>query len=254
MKLNDLKHNHSLTDLLKVLIFSILMLVPFLSVATRSLYVICNKNAKDSYSQANLINQQSKITTKIDIPNGTVLTYIKDRQVNGYSAMFPFTATTLDLQSIFGDVNITQLGTYSNGNNNYIVGIPNNVYENRLLIMNNNIQSFAFTYDANGTAYQDNVYTSNFSLYMTTYKKLNLDNVFEYSIDQLAQSQYYNWTTNTAVFTGVSTMTTQLGITGQTIPILLTYWFMLTIIYVVIDIILKIFTLLTHMLGNKTAK
>lgn len=63
MKLNDVKHNHSLTDLLKVLLFSIIMLLPFIDVAVRCGYVMFNKNAYQSYSGEPLEYETTQLTS-----------------------------------------------------------------------------------------------------------------------------------------------------------------------------------------------
>ena len=91
-----------------------------------------------------------------------------------------------------------------------------------------------------------------FKNYAIVYTEQKLDNVFEYSLSKLESSELYNWTMQTAIYTGVSTMTTQLGITGNIIPIIVCYWFFMTIIYIIIDIILNLFKILTHMFNKKT--
>ena len=47
MKDEKQKHNHKLTDLIKVVIFAILMTAPLLASISQMLYVTLNKNAKD---------------------------------------------------------------------------------------------------------------------------------------------------------------------------------------------------------------
>ena len=49
MKLEKITHDHLLTKWLKVIIFSLLMLAPLISVGVRCAYVVCNKNAYKSY-------------------------------------------------------------------------------------------------------------------------------------------------------------------------------------------------------------
>ena len=79
-----------------------------------------------------------------------------------------------------------------------------------------------------------------------------LDNAFYYGVEKMTQSDLFNWTQNTAIYTGVKTMTDNLEIQTPAIAILITYWFILTVIYVIIDIVLKGFTTITHMImGNK---
>ena len=68
-KLKNLKvkHKHSLTDYLKVLIFAVIMLAPFFAVATECLYMICNKSAPTNYTgtqQDVFYNAVNNITTK----------------------------------------------------------------------------------------------------------------------------------------------------------------------------------------------
>lgn len=68
-KLKDLKikHCHTLTDILKVLIFAIVMLAPFFAVMTECLYMICNKNAPANYTgvqQDVFYNAVANLSTK----------------------------------------------------------------------------------------------------------------------------------------------------------------------------------------------
>ena len=79
-----------------------------------------------------------------------------------------------------------------------------------------------------------------------------IDNVFEYSFNKLANDNLFNWTENTAVYTGVKAMTDNLQINITVIPMIITYWFLLTVIYVLIDLVIKAFTVLTHMIIKKT--
>lgn len=251
MKLNDVKHNHSLTDLLKVLLFSIIMLLPFIDVAVKCGYVMFNKNAYQSYS-----NYTETKTTNVSLSttliNGQVYT------IN------PLSYTTQMNQSVNYEV-------YDNQTNAKEIYFPNDNFQvikitlatssertRLILIDENNTQHNAFNIETpfyfksngiNDTTTQNVWYTIT-TLSYTTGK---LDNVFEYSVSQLEESQLYNWTTQTAIYSGVSQMTTQLGITTNIIPIIVCYWFFITIIYIILDIVIRLFTMLTHAIGSKTA-
>lgn len=48
-----IKHNHKLTDILKVCIFSIVMMAPLFAILTECLYIICNKSAPTNYATGN---------------------------------------------------------------------------------------------------------------------------------------------------------------------------------------------------------
>ena len=66
MKIKDekQKHNHKLTDLLKVCIFGLLMIAPLLASVSQMLYVTLNKNAKDSY-YGQTINETQENSTPL---------------------------------------------------------------------------------------------------------------------------------------------------------------------------------------------
>ena len=91
-----------------------------------------------------------------------------------------------------------------------------------------------------------------YSIYYFLTEKDTLDNAFYYGVEKMTESDLFNWTQNTTLYNGIKTMTDNLEIQTPAIAILLTYWFILTIIYVIIDIVLKGFTTLTHLImGNK---
>ena len=65
--MGKLEHDHKGTQILKVVIFSIIMLAPFLAVLTECLYMICNKNAPTNYTgtqQDVFYNAINNIATK----------------------------------------------------------------------------------------------------------------------------------------------------------------------------------------------
>ena len=250
MKLSNLKHNHSLTDLLKILIFAILMLAPIGAVATRCMYVICNKNAYQSY-YGETINEEIDTTIQ---PNEMVTNteYLMTTNTTTYDFVSNYIYITCNyLYNYNNDTEYTDFDMIQiNGNTaNYLALYNNGNYVRAWQLNATTIYKFKFLYNG-GTRIDTIPYTIQKQEFN---KNSYLDNVFEYSVNELENSQLFNWTENTAVYTGVKAMTTQLQITGNVIPILITYWFLLTIIYVIIDIVLKLFTVLTHMIGNKQA-
>lgn len=256
MKLNDVKHNHSLTDLLKVILFALMMLLPFLDVGTRCAYVIANKNAYQSYS--NEIVEQTALlnTSNIDsyyVNNQLITTYYDSTiTYNNQSGIFGFSQITLDINELLNTTNVNYIGfRFYTSSTNMMRFYDSNGNEYTLQNANNTIGTFSYVVDM--TTYNTKSIYNYRNANVNIYKIDKLDNVFQYSISQLENSQLYNWTTQTAIYSGVSTMTSQLGITGKIIPIILCYWLFITIIYILIDIVIKIFTILTHALGSKTA-
>ena len=125
-----LKHDHKLTDMLKVLIFAVVMLAPFFAVLTECLYMIINKNAPSNYT-----------------------------------------------------------------------GTPQDVFYN--------------------------------------------------AVANLGNKPIFSWTTDTAIYTAISGMTTglEMGTGANTLALLLTYWALNTAIYIIFDIVIVLFTKLTHLLN-----
>ena len=110
----------------------------------------------------------------------------------------------------------------------------------------NDIIKFTISYT---TIYNSNRFSNYNSFIYYTYNKYSyLDNAFYYGVDQMTKSDLFNWTQNTAIYNGVKAMTDNLQIQTPAIAILIVYWFILTIIYVIIDIVLKCFTTITHMI------
>lgn len=70
--------------------------------------------------------------------------------------------------------------------------------------------------------------------------------LWEQAKTYLLASDLISWTSNTILYTGINAMNTQLNITSPLITELLTYWLMLTSIYVIIDIVLEMFVFITH--------
>lgn len=248
MKLNDIKHNHSLTDLLKILIFSILMLIPFIDVGIRCAYVVCNKNAYQSYygetiNENQIVNVGNNLQENhIYTLTGGAISYEQQSEVIFYvtNATSSMTTNPFNEVHIRSQNNATYCLLYNNGvyvSDRSYGGV--NAFEVTFqFLRKNNVDLISQYQTITETLYNNYSY---------------LDNVFDYSVNKLTTSELYTWTQQTAIYTGVQTMCTHLGINNSVIPLLLVYWFILTIIYIIIDIVLKLFTMLTHAIGSKTA-
>lgn len=68
------KHNHRPTEKLKVAIFSIMMLLPFLAILTTTAYVALNENAKDSYVGSYKFKKFTNISEILNYDNYTITT------------------------------------------------------------------------------------------------------------------------------------------------------------------------------------
>lgn len=187
MKIAEVKHNHSLTDLLKILLFTILMLAPVSMIATKCLYVICNKNAYESYSN----NYVEKLT---QVNSTNLINEYAEYQVN-YSANNGNSATIY--------VNDTNLYDYIDTNNKTIdsIAFVNETYarinlnftdSTSLRVNNWNDITNSFYITMKSTTFDFTTQLTHANLYLITYQNEKLDNVFQYSVNQLEESTLFN--------------------------------------------------------------
>lgn len=75
-------------------------------------------------------------------------------------------------------------------------------------------------------------------------------NVFYTAVANMTSNTLFNWTQSTAIYTAFNSMLTglEVGTGTTTLAILLTYWTLMTAIYIVFDIIIFCFTKLTHLI------
>lgn len=76
--------------------------------------------------------------------------------------------------------------------------------------------------------------------------------VFYNAITNLTTKPIFTWTTNTGIYTAINNMCTGLDFGGSAnvLSILLTYWALNTGVYIVFDIVIVLFTKLTHWLAD----
>lgn len=275
MKIEKPKHDHKLTDLLKVCIFSLLMLAPLIASCSQWIYATINKNAYQSYSGTQTQFVQQKVNNvyrlfyEVDNDYNLQDTYQDDFNID----IQVFNLSSLDIihadveETFENDVDITNQGyiyidSVGDLYLNYYACYIQNYNESPYLTYNiqNLINSFDFIdlkilNDSNNIV--PNLINEGFLIdcpnnyyEMVEVQATTLDNAFYYGVDQMTKSELFNWTQNTALYSGIKAMTDNLQIQTNAIAILLTYWFILTIIYIIVDIVLKLFTTITH-LGTK---
>lgn len=263
--MKKIKHDHKGTKLLKLGIFASLMLAPLLAIAFKCAYVTFNKNAKDSYS-GNTNTQEVEYTNIDSVSDFEVG---KRYNFNNYN-INTGSSSTQQWQTFFIDnvtinytpwswVNdqIAKITLYKIANSNtnrvtfYAYDSNNQLLGSSTLVQTENALDFDFNYG--GTLNEQNyTYFSSLFYFKSTPSVVNtLDNAFYYAIDEMKNNELFNWTTNTALYTPTAAMTNGMGITTTALPILITYWLYLTAIYIVIDIVVELFTALTHMITSK---
>ena len=256
MKMKDekQKHNHKITELIKICIFGLLMIAPLFASVSQMLYVTFNKNAKDSY-YSETINQSEYV----NVDNLQLNKNYYFNNSNPTSSLLTITGIRITIENLSNYVgpyqttiesninNIKYLYFSNSGTSNAYIGFQDVTYTTIQNVSFANSINFNFDFLGTNTNTIDTFLLDR--LYTLEYNKYSfLDNAFYYGVDQMTQSDLFNWTQNTAIYTGVKAMTDNLQIQTPAIAILIVYWFILTIIYVIIDIVLKCFTTITHMI------
>lgn len=277
-KLKDMKvkHNHTLTDILKVLIFSLVMLAPFGAVLSKCLYTTFNKNAKDSYSgnyeitykyESNQVANENDLVEgniyQLNTNNSSISEFLDEDKWLYFELL-----SELDLQdSINVDETLTDIKQFSNSTimsfyktieDNTQINLYSSMYD---LTWNDYYISFVYNgfFDSNITIKLIDKSNSAFLdinyIQYTDYNEIEsvnltgtLDNGFYYAVNELSDQPLFNWTKNTFIYSTINQMTTGLDFgNNNVLALLLTYWILNTLIYIIFDIIIEVFKKLTHM-------
>lgn len=179
------------------IIYGVLLLMPFLCIFSRVIYVQSNKNAYQSYSgtKVDKIEQINNAQSYVD-----TFTYnVKPIQTtHGTSPKQKF--STISIENL--NVNSTQFSIYSNQTGAYLIMFwdDNNTETERYYWGNpngnNSFDEFYFTKESGTSLFE---YANVFLIYETNEK---LDNVFEYSVSQFIDDNnfgkvnLFNWFTD----------------------------------------------------------
>ena len=223
------------------IIYGFLLFLPLLAIGVTCSYAIFNKNAYHSYYAEN-INESELVEIQEIKSNETY--YLKpNNSVSNFTSNITFTCE--DTSYIIVQNNKTY---YDNGFFYYNEGQAKNYIALRL---GNDTYSYtALSSFVEGKI--NNFYSTSPNLnyligYLYQYEYNNnsfISEVFYYSVDKVTQSNLFNWTQNTTIYTTINQFTNTLGITNIFMPILLTYWLIISIVYFLYDIVLMILVVL----------
>lgn len=219
------------------IIYGFLLFMPLLAIGVTCSYAIFNKNAYQSY-YGETINEENFITIdKNKLTSENTYYFISNpiAQTETTSVTIYVNDLTRNNQSLPTCNNIRFV--YQN-NVNYIFYYNDGTYlgENNLNTSSINVK-FDFVYSTQ-IINLNSVYNK---FYYLEYKELSfVSEVFYYSIDKVQQSPLFNWAEKSAIYTGMTTTCNALNITTPFIPLLMTYWLIISVIYILYDIILVI--------------
>lgn len=249
------KHDHKGTKRIKVGLFACLMFAPILAILSSCMYVMFNKNAKESYQEqvnvkeyvpiqsmgqiqigntfhflSSYTLQEEENTGEYAISNveNVITTYNHPEYLEQATKLLIYeTAGATQLRIKYGQSETTayiSLANYQVSMDFQIELIPTQTtsYNPALLI------NYLSTIEINNNSY--------------------LTNVFYYACNQVEKQPIFNWVQNTTIYRGIQLMTTGLGAQTHTLDTMLSYWFFITVIYVIVDIILELFVMITHLI------
>lgn len=224
------------------IIYGFLLFLPLFAITVTCGYVIFNKNAYQNYEAKqiekftrvsisnNLLieNRDYQITITQSFTNGTSIVY--------YNEIDPNFINTFDS-------NYTYVGFRLTGNANLVLIDSNEQTHSywNYFTQPNAIKQWTFNYKSTN---QPNNLINETQLYLIDYHKESLNHVFYTSIELVEQSNLFNWAENSIIYTGMTEFTTSLSITNTFIPLLLTYWLIISLVYFIYDIVLIIFNVL----------
>lgn len=251
------KHNHALTNWLKVIIFAIVMIAPFFAVFAGTAYTVFNKNAKDSYYGETINQKTEKHITQYSqnknytfyISNGT---YVSTNITNGNQIYIE----NLEIEQYNGNATIDfsthQYWRFRRGNEstNLLIEYYNqetNDYTWYVNLGQNTTWTLKFTLTQNNSTATD--WLS--QIYYYEYNNYSyLSSAFYYNVEQLKTQPLFAWTKDTGIYGTFNAMCEGLDQQDGILPLLLTYWTLNTCIYIVFDIILVTFTKIIHIISR----
>lgn len=246
------KHDHKATNIIKTLIFGAFMLMPFAAILSTTAYATFNDNAKDSM-QLGSVQSITEITNPNDMIENVDYQFIyKTYETTEYNYI-PY----IEYNSI--SINWTDYGA---NNKNYIkfrirtsdnliqIIADDNTVSNLTNVWGNTLKSFFFNYKSK--EYNISTFPQNIKATTYTYRQETLINTFYYAAKQVEEQPLFAWTKETGTYQTFKLLTNGFENNDNFIPVVLTYMFMTTCIYLIIDIVIESAIWLTHMIaGNK---
>ena len=226
------------------IIYAFLLFMPLLAIGVTCAYTIFNKNAYQSYGD-NYVEKNITIQTQDDSNtyylNGQNVTwYLNNNVYASQSYIYGFSDISLNLNEIFNTNDLIYNGfRFYTSKADFMYFYDTLGTEHTLRNYKNYFSTFTYTIDLN--TYTNKPYNTNYGNFVITLlTTAPLSNVFYYSIDKVQESPLFNWAENSAIYTGMTTTCNALNITTPFIPLLMTYWLIISVIYILYDIILII--------------
>ena len=273
-KLSKNVHNHTFTDLLKVCVFALLLLLPGIMFLPSCFYYGFNEHATNTETTTiNYKYESNEVNSLDDLVVGNIYEFDLQRYFDE--------STVHDYIDLY---NIEAIVTYDNEVNSNHVQYFTTYFLDIFTMLDGTTYYISLSNDYYGVdTFEIKVFDSDLQYIhlFLTYQSYELDSTFEdyspyfkytdYNViesvtvntddtistklyrswEQLWNTQLFSWTNNTPLNTGINGFIGVFGINSQSyIGNLLIWLLSITAIYVVIDIVIGVFKWLTHLIGN----
>jgi hypothetical protein len=251
------KHDHKATKKLKACIFAIMLLLPFLMIVPTAFYYGFNEQAQAQTRQEQVTLNTSDINYRYDIEE--LETYTLYQFELGYSQDTEIDFQYLEVAYWYSD----DLEMTISNNNSYKLIINDSYYV--VQTPNKEIggsgSGITINCSFNDLTQLNYLYSEDLIEIYTIYgcnEIVHIGEYVEYTMsitDSMATAwnntwtnPVFSWTNNSPFYTAMSNFTNVFGIENMQIANLLTYIATITAIYIVFDIVIELFTYLTHLI------
>lgn len=267
METKENKHNHEYTKKLKVLLFASLMFLPLMLLGAKSLVYVFGENKTIVENNGDILQTIQPKEETIEIETYYTNIYYEKVDKIELEEITPITKLELtqeELDSFFQYMNTEQINIYIYYDDDYYNYIDLILYYDddteTITIENNEIIIEGIATNYNGYTINTFAYEETGNEYISITKKLiklftckkyisqQSKTPTELSINEIANSSIMTWTQNSILYTNVNNAFTGLGVNNLFIVELIIYWLDLTAVYIIIDIVIELFTWLTHIL------
>lgn len=224
------------------IIYGFLLFLPLFAIGITCLVNVFNFDAKKEHTINNKYST-NEVNSNEDLIDGNIYhfeykniardTFIGSNKIYYYD-IFDILGTQTPYQyASSGDIpNITinyeaYMYHYTSKEGNLYKGIQSNYYQCEIVYKESLINS-------------ENLYIlfSKSNYFVAESNPTNVNNVFYYAVEQVEESTLFNWSKNSIIYTGINATCNAISITNTFIPMLLTYWLIISVIYFLYDIIL----------------
>lgn len=245
MKNKDLKKSKEST--IGKIIYGFLLFMPLLAVASAILVNTFNINAKNE-TNIEYKYKSNEVYTENDLKVGNIYKFTINQApssnlVLSYTTAIynlPYFNTTSD--SIVANEGYLRIDIRPN---DFIISNNNAVW----LFSTSTIQ-YPVTFDMVLYEYRPQINygiecfsETDFNV-INNIEEFNSQDIFYKAIEKVEQSNLFNWAENSSIYTVIHNTCIQLSITTTFIPLLLAYWLIISVIYILYDIILMVLIIL----------